>query len=89
MADGFWSAGYAVIDDFVDLPACADLLDCVNDYRARHDLPKVERRARGRDLRYQVIDGARIADAIPSIGDLLNGRLIARWPSFRSSSLPP
>jgi hypothetical protein len=71
MADGFWSAGYAVIDDFVDLPACADLLDRVNEYRAHHELPKVERHARNRDLRYQVIDGARIADALPSIGDLL------------------
>jgi hypothetical protein len=72
MADAFWSAGYAVIDKFVDLAVCADLLDRVNAYRASHDLPKVERRARGRDLRYQVIDGARIGDALPSIGDLLN-----------------
>jgi hypothetical protein len=71
MASAFWCAGFAVMDGFVDPRACTDLFDAVNDYRSSHHLPHVERRARGRDLRYQVIDGARIADALPTIDELL------------------
>jgi hypothetical protein len=71
MADALWSAGFAVIDDFVDQRTCTDLVQSVNDYRDHHHPPFVERRARGLDLRYQVIDGARMADAFPVIAELL------------------
>jgi 2OG-Fe(II) oxygenase superfamily len=71
MADVLWSKGFVLINDFADRRTCADLLDAVNDYRDRHRLPCVERHTRGRDLRYQVIDGSRIACALPTIGPLL------------------
>jgi hypothetical protein len=89
MADAFWSAGFAVMDDFADRRACADLVDAVNDYRHHHHLPHVERRARGRDLRYQVIDGARVADAFPAIGALLDDadRMVAALCSRRLGRL--
>jgi hypothetical protein len=71
MADGLWSAGFRVIDDFTDQRTCAHLVQAVDDYRAHHRLPYVQRHTRGRDLRYQVIDGAHIARALPMIGALL------------------
>jgi hypothetical protein len=71
MADGFWSAGYAVYDNFADRRACDALVDAVNDYRHHHRLPYIERRCRGRDLRYQVIDGPRVAEALPAVDGLL------------------
>jgi len=71
MADAILSTGFTVIDDFADRQVCAGLVDAVNDYRDRHHLPYVERRTRGRDLRYEVIDGARIACVLPDIGALL------------------
>jgi hypothetical protein len=71
MADGLWSAGFAVVDDFAEGRACAELVQSVNDYRERHHPPYVIRRAHGRDLRYQVIDGARVTDAFPGVRQLL------------------
>ena len=72
MSDGFWSTAFAVVDEFADAHACACLVEAVDDYRHEHDLPHVERRTRGRDLRYQVIDGSRIASALPTVGTLLD-----------------
>jgi 2OG-Fe(II) oxygenase superfamily len=71
MADGLLPVGFAVIDDFADRRACAELVQSVNDYRDRHHPPYVTRHAHGRDLRYQVIDGARVTDAFPSVRQLL------------------
>ena len=72
MADALWSTGFTVIDDFADRGVCAGLVDVVNDYRDRHHLPYVERRTRGRDLRYEVIDGAHVACVLPMIDALLD-----------------
>lgn len=72
MADDFRSRGLAVIDDFADRRTCVELVDAVNDYQDRHDPLLVERLVRGRGLRYQVIDGSRVADALPTIGGLLD-----------------
>jgi len=69
--DGLLSSGFAVVDDFADQPMCARLVEAVHEYRERHHLPYVQRHNRGRDLRYQVIDGAQIACALPTIGELL------------------
>jgi hypothetical protein len=71
MDDALSSAGFAVINDFADSRTCAGLLAAVNDYRQGHRLPTVERHNRGRNLRYEVIDGTRIASALPMIGALL------------------
>ena len=71
MDDALWSTGFAVIDDFIDERTCAGVLDAVNGYRNDHRLPVVERRTRGRDLRYEVIDGTRIVAVLPRIDALL------------------
>jgi hypothetical protein len=72
MADVLRSVGFGLIEDFADRRTCADLVDAVNDYRERNHLPSVKRRTRGRDLYYEVIDGARIESALPTIGALLD-----------------
>jgi hypothetical protein len=63
--------GFAVVEDFVPERVCAALLHDVDDYRRATAVPFIERRSRGRDLRYQVIDGERMAAAFPAIAGLL------------------
>lgn len=71
MTKDFWRAGLGVLDGFVAEQDAAALLTQVEDYRQRHNLPLVERRSRGRDLRYQVIDRARVPEALPGLDRLL------------------
>src|SRR4051812_32212271 len=78
-------AGFAVVDGFVPERACASLLQAVADYRRSTVVPFIERRVHGRDLRYHVIDGDRVAAALPTIGGLLGeiDRLVGRLCACR------
>jgi hypothetical protein len=71
MDDVVVPAGFAVIEDFVPEYVCTALLHDVDDYRRATAVPFIERRCHGRDLRYQVIDGERMAAAFPAIAGLL------------------
>lgn len=44
-------------------------------YRQNHPLPEIFRPARGRELRYQVIDGKQIQAELPAIWDLYTGKV--------------
>jgi hypothetical protein len=71
MDDVVVPTGFAVIEDFVPACVCTAWLRDVDDYRRATAVPLIERRSHGRDLRYQVIDGERMAAAFPAIAGLL------------------
>ena len=66
-------AGYIVHDGFLEPAACRKTLAAVDQYRSTTDLPEIHREARGRSLRYSVIDGHQIRDGLPDIWDLYTG----------------
>lgn len=59
--------GCVVIENFVKRAVCAELLARVKDYRCRHIVPMIERRAGELPLKYSVIDGDRIAEGLPDV----------------------
>ena len=59
-----------VIDDYLDAEECRSLLAEIDAYSAAHELPFVVREGGERALRYRVIDGDRIHDALPRLEDL-------------------
>ena len=65
--------GYIVHDGFLEPEACRETLAAVDRYRSNTDLPEIHREARGRALRYSVIDGHQIRDRLPDIWDLYTG----------------
>lgn len=65
--------GYVVHDGFLEPEACRETLAAVDQYRSTTDLPEIHRQARGRALRYSVIDGHQIRDRLPDIWDLYTG----------------
>jgi hypothetical protein len=67
--------GYQVVDSFLDKEACGALLESIAKFRQSHDLPEIHRPARGRELRYQVIDGKQIQAELPTIWDLYTGKV--------------
>lgn len=67
--------GYQVIDDFLMPDNCSALLEAISIYRQSHTLPEIYRPARGRELRYQVIDGKQIQAELPAIWDLYIGKV--------------
>ena len=66
-------AGYIVHDGFLEPAACRKTLAAVDQYRSTTDLPEIHREARGRALRYSMIDGHQIRDGLPDIWDLYTG----------------
>ena len=66
-------AGYVVHDEFLPREECRKFLAAVDGYRSTNHLPEIHREARGRALRYSVIDGHQIRDELPDIWDLYTG----------------
>jgi hypothetical protein len=67
MRDGFWSEGVDVRHGWLDAAECDEYIEAIREVNRTEALPLIERRSRGRSLRYKVIDGRRIASAIPDI----------------------
>ncbi|MGC2485118.1 MAG: 2OG-Fe(II) oxygenase [Acidimicrobiales bacterium] len=70
MTTDFWKEGLAFEPDFVSAADCEKYVESVLAYDRSVGLPLVERRVRERSLRYKVVDGKIIADALPDIDDL-------------------
>ena len=62
--------GAEILEGYLSADRCSDLLIDLEAYKGSHDLPLIERAEAGRSLRYRVIDGDRIYDALPSIVSL-------------------
>lgn len=66
-ADATTIGGCVVGDGFANSDLCAELLARVNDYRASHDVPVIQRCNGDLPLKYSVIDGDRIAAGLPDV----------------------
>jgi 2OG-Fe(II) oxygenase superfamily len=70
MTKDFWSVGVDVKDGWLDAAVCDEYVEIIRAVNRTEEPPLIVRRARGRSLRYKVIDGHRIASAIPDIDEL-------------------
>jgi len=70
-----------VVDDFMSVPECAEILAAIRLYRTRRELPFIDRAERGRSLRYRVIDGNAVARDMAELDVLYRytGELIGSW----------
>jgi hypothetical protein len=70
MPTGFWKEGIAIEPDFLSAEECERYCGSVLALDRSKGLPLIERQVRERSLRYKVVDGTIIADALPDIDDL-------------------
>ena len=70
MPTDFWKRGVVVEPDFLSPEVCEKYCQSVLALDRAEGLPLIERRVRERSLKYKVVDGYRIADALPEIDDL-------------------
>jgi hypothetical protein len=70
MTTDFWKDGVAIQPDFLSPEECERYSHSVLELDRTRGLPLIERRVRERSLRYKVVDGLIIADALPAIDDL-------------------
>ena len=70
MTTDFWKAGVALRPDFLSANECEKYCQSVLALDRASGLPLIERRVRERSLRYKVVDGLIIAQALPDIDDL-------------------
>jgi hypothetical protein len=70
MTTDFWKEGVAIQRDFLSAEECERHCQSVLALDRAIGLPLIERRVRERSLRYKVVDGRIIADALPEIEDL-------------------
>jgi hypothetical protein len=70
MTTDFWKEGVAIQPNFLSAEECAKYCQSVLALDRTRGLPLIERRVRERSLRYKVVDGRIIADALPEIDDL-------------------
>src|SRR3984957_8724260 len=70
MSEGFWSEGVDVRHGWLDPAECDEHVEAIREVNRTEALPLIVRPARGRSLHYKVIDGRRIASAIPDIDEL-------------------
>ena len=70
MTTDFWKAGVALLPDFLNAEQCEKYCYSVLALDRASGLPLIERRVRERSLRYKVVDGLIIAQALPDIDDL-------------------
>jgi hypothetical protein len=70
-----------VIDDYLPAAQCAEILARVGSYRMTHEPPLIDRAARGRSLRYRVIDGNTILRELDGLEELYlrTAQLIGEW----------
>ena len=62
--------GCVVLEEFATSDRCTELLMRVNDYRASHTIPMIERINGELPLKYSVIDGERIAEDLPDVSKI-------------------
>ena len=62
--------GCLVLENFAAAGECAELVAQVNEYRREHTVPMIERCAEELPLKYGVIDGERIAECLPRVGNV-------------------
>lgn len=62
--------GCVVLEDFATSDLCTELLKRVNDYRASHAVPAIERLNGELPLKYSVIDGKRVAEDLPDVSHM-------------------
>lgn len=70
MTTDFWKEGVAIQANFLSAEECQKLCESVRALDRSQGLPLIERQVRERSLRYKVVDGLRIAEAIPPIDDI-------------------
>jgi hypothetical protein len=70
MTTDFWKEGVAIQPNFLSAEECEQYSQSVLALDRTRGLPLIERRVRERSLRYKVVDGRTIADALPEIDDL-------------------
>ncbi|MGC1239758.1 MAG: 2OG-Fe(II) oxygenase [Acidimicrobiales bacterium] len=70
MTADFWKEGVAIQPNFLSAEECEQYSQSVLALDRTRGLPLIERRVRERSLRYKVVDGRIIADALPEIDDL-------------------
>src|ERR1700677_4785700 len=70
MTTDFWEEGVAFEPNFLSAAECEKYCESVLALDRSVGLPLIERRVRERSLRYKVVDGRIIADALPEIDDL-------------------
>ncbi|GMQ84759.1 MAG: hypothetical protein BMS9Abin07_0323 [Acidimicrobiia bacterium] len=66
-------AGYVIHDAFLEPEVCRATLAAVDRFRSTTELPEIHREAKGRALRYSVIDGHQVRERLPDIWDLYTG----------------
>jgi len=70
MATDFWKTGVVIHPHFLSPEECERYCQSVLSLDRSKGLPLIERRVRERSLRYKVVDGLIISDALPDIDDL-------------------
>jgi hypothetical protein len=70
MTTDFWKEGVALQPNFLSAAECDKYCQSVLALDRAVGLPLIERRVRERSLRYKVVDGLKIAEALPEIDDL-------------------
>jgi hypothetical protein len=70
MPTDFWKKGMALEPNFLSPEECEKYCQSVLALDRSKGLPLIERQVRERSLRYKVVDGLRIAEALPEIDDL-------------------
>jgi hypothetical protein len=70
MTTEFWKQGVAIESNFLSTEECEKYCQSVLELDRAKGLPLIERRVRERSLRYKVVDGLRIAEALPYIDQL-------------------
>jgi hypothetical protein len=70
MPSDFWKEGVAIQPTFLSAEECEKHCQSVLTLDRSGGLPLIERRVRERSLRYKIVDGLKIANAIPDIEDV-------------------
>lgn len=70
MTTDFWKEGVAIEPNFLSDEECEKHCQSVLELDRTKGLPLIERKVRERSLKYKVVDGRRIAEALPDIDDL-------------------
>jgi hypothetical protein len=66
----FWKEGVAIQPHFLSAEECEKYCESVLALDRAAGLPLIERRVRERSLKYKVVDGLRITEALPEIDEL-------------------
>jgi hypothetical protein len=70
MTTDFWKEGVAIQPDFLSAEECEQYCQSVLALDRSKGLPLIERQVRERSLRYKVVDGMIITEALPEIDDV-------------------